>query len=298
LIFLKNAATLVAPVMKIAGLHMVVDVGAGEGVFGEVASTLGYHNVISIDIRATGGNHVVPADSFRYQFNHRDILLFIRPCHGAFISTTLHNAGVTRCLYVGFAKNVTSRDLPSGWLVNATDSNWFGSEGERLYEFIKVGGFTPMFDTFYLVRDKTYETGNTFVRREGSKAVSLTGGWCSFDSYHIIRTFKCRERDLDHGLTYLHDPESDVGWLYPEGDFVGCPYGEHIMCALLVLGNSATILESGVWVHVTGTALGFGEYSFLHTNELTQAQRTWLIANEHTPGVLNVQKLGAVSGVK
>lgn len=56
---------------------------------------------------------------------------------------------------------------------------------------------------------------------------------------------------LDWKGTVLYDDKFDTGWLSPSGEFFGCDYRAHYMCALMVLRQEDKKLEEKGYIRIT-----------------------------------------------
>ncbi len=56
---------------------------------------------------------------------------------------------------------------------------------------------------------------------------------------------------LDWKGTVLYDDHFNTGWLSPSGDFYGCDYRAHYMCALMVLRQDDKKLEEKGYIRIT-----------------------------------------------
>lgn len=110
--------------------------------------------------------------------------------------------------------------------------------------------------------------------------------------YHIIQEdddiiYAESRRDLDH--SFLLDPNSELGWLAPDGTFYGCAYYDHENVAYYVLKSSSMELEEKGWVKIYESRLfGLGrnyylgqkphwKANYMSRNFLTKQQIDWLL---------------------
>jgi hypothetical protein len=115
----------------------IIDIGAGQGQV-TIGLRLAGHTVQPIDIRADGALcGVLTMNSVKFPFEPQDVLLFARPCHGAFfVEPTIGVAlrrGNRHILYVGFPKNLIG-DLGRYRKLFKRVASKVGAEGEALYE--------------------------------------------------------------------------------------------------------------------------------------------------------------------
>lgn len=76
---------------------------------------------------------------------------------------------------------------------------------------------------------------------------------------------------LDHTKTDLYKPESECGWLSPNGKFFGCASQEHDRLARLVIGVPVPNLEKSGWARVQRT--------IMIDRDPTDKQRNWAYLN-------------------
>ena len=131
-VFMEPTDDFVCQIMKIAGIRTVVDVGAGMGRFELVAKSLGYNNVISIDM-FPGSNHVMCHDANAFPFTSRMLPIFIRPCHGGWVQDLMerYSDTIPQWLYVSMPENFI-HDLPLGRCHMDILDDWKGPEGEKI----------------------------------------------------------------------------------------------------------------------------------------------------------------------
>lgn len=116
LIFCNVDNTLCDKVKEIAGDRIVVDCGAGRGLFSSVYKG----NAISIDIHQPDEpiSPILDHNSEHYCFPKGAIPIFIRPCHSNFVhNTIIHNRNkFDKAIYVSMPKNLDG-DLEASGLV-------------------------------------------------------------------------------------------------------------------------------------------------------------------------------------
>lgn len=134
LIFCNVNNELCNKIKKIAGDRVVVDCGAGRGLFGSMYQG----KVLSIDIYMPDVplSIVLEHNSEYYCFPKNSIPLFIRPCHSLFVhNTIMHNRNkFDKAIYVSMPKNLENDLEMKGLFYKVTQySDWEGEEGERIY---------------------------------------------------------------------------------------------------------------------------------------------------------------------
>jgi hypothetical protein len=138
LIFCNVDDLLVKKIKEIAKDRIVVDCGAGRGLFGSMYDG----DVLSLDLELPDEplSHVLERNTEHYCYPINSIPIFIRPCHSYFVHRTIL-ANIYKfddVLYVSRPENL-ARDLylDSGLYEVEQIPGWEGEEGERLH-LIKV----------------------------------------------------------------------------------------------------------------------------------------------------------------
>lgn len=292
MIFLKPSEELIHNVMRLVGARTLVDVGAGEGAFEALARTLGYSNILSIDL-FPGSTGVLEFNAMEFPFSDRMVPMFIRPCHGHFTLPLFSKlqGTVPFFIYVGLPENM-EHDLPLEVAnIKFPYPNWKGENGE-IINTIKYGKEVQEVQRYYLIENPKFQNmGRWFATKEHDYFVNMLGGRCPCDGLAIVQEFDCAEEDLDYTLTGINVPDSDGGWLSPDGTFYGCRRKDHTDYAVLILKKDPGVLEDEGWVHVYGSYAIHGEGSFAYTEDLTQAQRNWLVAHGHRPSLHGTQQI-------
>lgn len=120
--------------------------------------------------------------------------------------------------------------------------------------------------------------------------------------YHTIRAndeivYVESRRDLDH--SFLLDPDSELGWLAPDGTFYGCAYYAHEDVAYYVLKSTSMELEEKGWVKIYESRLfGLGrnyylgqpphwKANYMSRNFLTQPQIDWLLEHGYKDAIIS-----------
>lgn len=82
--------------------------------------------------------------------------------------------------------------------------------------------------------------------------------------------------DLDWDC--LLDPDSDLGWLSPKGDWYPCGYQDHSIVADFCLKSSEEELEEQGWVKIYFLSWSSRkDIDYYCKNRITKAQRDWLL---------------------
>ena len=91
----------------------------------------------------------------------------------------------------------------------------------------------------------------------GDVWVNLRGGWCmksSNDEIVAIAEYPNEEEFIDANrrdvYSYLIKPNSDYGWLAPDGTFYGCEYASHSDVACFYFDKDEIILEKEGYVKI------------------------------------------------
>jgi hypothetical protein len=131
-IFCKIDKELCDRIKEIAGDRMVVDCGAGRGLF----ASLYEGKALSIDIHqpAEPLSLILNKKAEHYCFPQGSIPLFIRPCHSNFVHDTIlkNRNKFDKVIYVSLPKNLDG-DLDDRFYKISLYSDWEGQEGEKIY---------------------------------------------------------------------------------------------------------------------------------------------------------------------
>lgn len=97
------------------------------------------------------------------------------------------------------------------------------------------------------------------------------------DSYDSLKeTKEYKEKDRDYILSAVN-PESDLGWIAPDGTFIGCNYYDHSFVASNYLGSREEQLEASGWCKVYASGKYGAERNeincFTKNNYFTAAQK-------------------------
>lgn len=112
---------------------------------------------------------------------------------------------------------------------------------------------------------------------DGDRWVNFNGGWWPKSETDTILERAVAENfeDLDHMKADWLRPDSESGWLSPEGRFYGCSYSYHDLVAWLILKKDVGELERSGWARVLGRTTD-GIYCLRF---LTAEQRNWCSAH-------------------
>lgn len=131
-IFCKVDNELCDKVKEIAGERIIIDCGAGRGMFASMYSG----KVLSIDIHQPDEplSFIMENNAEHYCFPKDSIPIFIRPCHSNFVHNTIlkNRNKFDKAIYVSLPKNLES-DLDDRFYKVRLYSEWEGEEGERIY---------------------------------------------------------------------------------------------------------------------------------------------------------------------
>ncbi len=112
--------------------------------------------------------------------------------------------------------------------------------------------------------------------------VNMNNGWClQNENDEILEVTDYPDQDSfidshrEEIYSYLIKPNSDLGWLDPNGKFYGCDWASHEMVAVEYFGQKDSCeLEAKGWVKVFGSVEnGAPVYS---QHRVTEYQRVWL----------------------
>lgn len=131
-IFCKVDNELCDKVKEIAGERIIIDCGAGRGMFASMYSG----KVLSIDIHQPDEplSFIMENNAEHYCFPKDSIPIFIRPCHSNFVHNTIlkNRNKFDKAIYVSLPKNLEN-DLDDRFYKVKLYSEWEGEEGERIY---------------------------------------------------------------------------------------------------------------------------------------------------------------------
>ena len=138
LIFCQIDTKLCEAIKEIAGDKPIVDCGAGRGMFEDEFKKLYDNKVFSVDLEEPIEPlaKIINTKVEHFCFPINALPVFIRPCHGHFITHAISHF-IYKCsgfVYVGLDKNIeidleSNADLFTYELYN----NWQGVEGERIW---------------------------------------------------------------------------------------------------------------------------------------------------------------------
>jgi hypothetical protein len=121
-------------IKAIAGERIVIDCGAGRGLF----SSMYEGKALSIDIQQPKEplSLIIEKQAEHYCFPKDSIPIFIRPCHSNFVHDTIftNRNKFDKAIYVSMPENL-KRDLDMKELFYKISqySEWIGDDGERIY---------------------------------------------------------------------------------------------------------------------------------------------------------------------
>ena len=131
-IFCKVNKKMCDVLKEIAGDRIVVDCGAGRGLFASMYKG----KALSIDIHQPDEplSFIIEKNAEHYCFPKDSIPIFIRPCHSNFVHNTIlkNRNKFDKAIYVSLPKNLES-DLDDRFYKITQYSEWEGDEGERIY---------------------------------------------------------------------------------------------------------------------------------------------------------------------
>ena len=120
-----------------------------------------------------------------------------------------------------------------------------------------------------------------FHEKYGETWVNINGGWCpkqESDEILAMADFNTKEQFIDYYrqeiYSYLIEPDSDLGWLSPDGRFYGCDWTKHSTVASEYFGKDDLELEKEGWVKIF-RSVDSGEPVYCQ-NRLTFGQRDFI----------------------
>lgn len=140
---------------------------------------------------------------------------------------------------------------------------------------------------FYKIKrtGKNYITKSYWVteglNHHGEIWINMSGGWSMKEKEdEILEIVDFPDKDSFEDAyrkeiySYLIKPDSDLGWLSPEGDFYGCDWADHNMVANLYFNKTDLELEKEGWVKIF-RSVELGEPVYCQ-NRLSTQQRIWI----------------------
>lgn len=110
---------------------------------------------------------------------------------------------------------------------------------------------------------------------EGTYAVNRCGGRHHFEKGKYDKVVEAEDWDhLDY--SYLIKPDSEFGWISPNGDWYGCNYRDHVPVAEFYLKKSERELEKSGWVKVYFDSWGRERHWFSDKDIITDKQKITL----------------------
>lgn len=111
--------------------------------------------------------------------------------------------------------------------------------------------------------------------------VNMRGGWCpktnednviEIANYPDESSFiEAHRKDI---YSYLIIPDSDLGWLAPDGTFYGCDWASHNDVAVCYFGKSDFTLEKEGWIKIF-RSVELGEPVYCQSR-MSPQQRVWI----------------------
>lgn len=110
---------------------------------------------------------------------------------------------------------------------------------------------------------------------------NIRGGWCIVSKENeILAVIEAKDKDdfIEQNrkeiYSYLIKPDSDLGWLAPDGTFYGCDWANHEMFVNQYFGKTDLEMEKDGYVRIfRSVELGVPVYSQF---KISTAQRVWL----------------------
>lgn len=141
--------------------------------------------------------------------------------------------------------------------------------------------------TFYKVKQNYRNSSDKpfWARKEENKYGeiwrNIHGGWClKYEEDEIIAIDDAKdmddfiERNRKEVYSYMIKPDSELGWLSPDGTFYGCDWAEHELFVNQYFGKTDLEMEKDGYVRVFRSfELGVPVYSQF---KISTKQRIWL----------------------
>lgn len=286
MIFCKIDNELIRIIKKVCKNRVIIDCGCGDGLLGSILK-----DVISIDIYKRDSvliDNIIVMDVCDFPINKYFFPVFLRPCHGRnFVNKFLekNKGNCINCMYVSHPSNLDN-DIDTDKFTVTQIEDWEGQDGERVF-IVSMNDNLESSESFEMEHEKTKfvrlvedyvsekeRDNRAFWRKEeDGKWINFVGGWCFPNSYLIVleTVYADRFEDLDWSKTYLNNPNSDSGWLSPDGIFYGCPSESHDSCAYYLLKSTIGELEKKGYIRI------MYKHDWHCEGELTEAQAKWLL---------------------
>lgn len=282
MIFCKVDDELVKIIKKYAKGRHIVDVGCGDGLLGTMMK-----NITSIDLfpRSTALiSSILYMNAIDYPFDYNSFPVFLRPCHGSFVSNVLdkHGTNLIDCLYVSNPRNLEN-DINTEKYEALQLEDWNGGDDNEKVYLIKLGGEEKMNNTkrtFLRVSNKLLkENDSAWWELRGDRLYNKVGGWHPYDEDYETAyetAYANGFEELDWSKTYLNNPDEVSGWLSPDGIFYGCPSESHSSCAYLVIKKEERELEKEGYIRISNINDWFCD------KEITEKQAIFLLSKGYT----------------
>lgn len=304
MIFFRPDAQFISIIKAYAKQRSVIDCGAGECLFEKMYAATG-GSVLSLELLPQDvDTPALMMDCKDFEFNHRTLPIFIRPCHNGFVHETIlrHLHVVDSFLYVGLEKNLTV-DLPGdcadgeGYVIKHLHPEWEGPEGERIYQIVPPDYDTEdTMRTFVLVEQLGAMSGRAsrswyeIVDGDRNKLWNMAGGYmpCDEEFNKILKETQATDfDDLNWTNTCIdmlgHETRAGAGWLSRSGQFYACARRNHTSYAELILKKTVRQLDDTGWVHIYGPPSAptdaEAELPWHCDKTLSAEQRNWLSQN-------------------
>lgn len=276
MIFCKIDNELVNIIKKYAKGRHIIDVGCGDGLLGSMLK-----GITSIDFMHRDTElipNILHKDAVNYPFNNRCFPVFIRPCHGHFVSRIIdkYQDELVDCLYISNPRNVENDIEIEKYKVQQVEE-WIGqNDNERVY-LIKLNGGSIMRNrevTFVRVCNNLDKGTSSWWELRDGMLINRVGGRHSYrEEYEtILETVTAEDfEDLDWNNTYLNNPKENSGWLAPDGTFYGCPSQAHDLCAYLLIKKETKELEDEGYVRI------YYKDEWICMKDLTEIQAKFLL---------------------
>lgn len=263
----------------------VFDVGGGEGHIADALAVRGIR-ITSLDLfipDLLAGNAMY-ADGTIFPYPPGTTVMMCRPCHGLFpemvVSRAVH-CGAAQIIYVGLTKNF-KKDLGKYHKNFQVVLEAAGENDEKVWRWQLVEEDGPLNNVAFVQAE--YWSKPVWVIDRGRYWEYVSGGRTpKRDSDKVTKTATMVEYDfpsLDWTGSLYDRPDSECGWLSPEGVFYGCEYEDHDNTAYLVIKKSVRDLENEGWARIDKKDGRF-PYSFRGAYNPTPVQAAWLVAHGH-----------------
>ncbi len=189
-----------------------------------------------------------------YDFGINDVMLFARPCHGAFVGLCLrHNIETGDALYISKPHN--AEDDLFGWVYEEVAQD-VGEDGESIF---RVWGKRGLMKTFHKIDVHGTGKADWWHYDDGVYRNDMGGGFSARGVEPVEVKEAAHSGMLQRSADGLLRPDYHTGWLAPDGTFYGCFSRDHESVAYDYLCSSTVQLEKMGFARLYGPQGSLGD---------------------------------------